>query len=356
MATVEEHVVAAMPEPAQTARTAGLKHIEPNGDGISRRRRGKGFSYHAADGSLIEDEAVRERIAALAIPPAWTDVWISPHPKGHLQATGRDAAGRRQYLYHEDFRAAREAEKFARLVPFGERLPGLRRRVGRDLALPDMPRDKVIAAGVRILDLAAIRVGNPQYERTNGSYGLMTLRRRHVDIGRRRVVLRFTGKGGREIEVELADDDLLDVLRECDGLPGYRLFQYVDEGGTKRTLEVTELNAYLADALGGPFTAKEFRTWAGTTTAISALAEREPGADEAERRTTIVEVAELVGERLHNTPAVSRQSYIHPCVEELYLGGTFHEVLDRARRREKEFATPGRRREERRTLALLTEV
>ena len=342
-----------MPEPAQTAKAAGLKYVEPDQPGITRRRRGKGFSYHGPGGELLQDEGERERLANLAIPPAWTDVWISPDPKGHLQATGRDAAGRRQYLYHEKFRAAREAEKFARLVPFGQRLPGLRRRVGRHLALEGMPRDKVIAAGVRILDLAAIRVGNPEYERSNGSYGLTTLRRRHVDIGRKRAVLRFTGKGGREIEVELSDGDLLDVLRECDDLPGYRLFQYVDPQGAKRALDVAELNAYLADALEGPFTAKEFRTWAGTTTAISALADREPGDDEAARRSTIVEVAELVGERLHNTPTVSRQSYIHPLIESSYLDGSFRDRLEEATRRSSDFRTPGRRSGERLTLAFL---
>lgn len=342
-----------VPEPAETARRCGLAYVDPEQPGISRRRRGRGFSYSGPRGGLIRDDGVRQRLADLAVPPAWEDVWICPNPDGHLQAVGRDEAGRRQYLYHEQFRAAREKLKYQRLRPFGERLPGLRRRVGRDLARPHLPREKVTAAAVRVLDLAAIRVGNPQYERTNGTYGLVTLRRRHIELGRSETRLHFSGKGGRDIEVELADRDLAEVLRECDELPGYRLFQYVDEDGDKRELGVAELNDYIRDALGEQFSAKDFRTWAGTSTAITALAARTPGRDEAERRSILVEIAEQVGERLHNTPTVARESYIHPCIESLYLDGRFHEILKRARNKESNFETPGRRRDERLTLAFL---
>lgn len=342
-------------DPADTAKRSGLKYVDPEQPGFTRRRRGTGFSYHDAAGNLIREEGDRQRLLDLVIPPAWEDVWICPDPKGHLQAVGRDAAGRKQYLYHEGFRSAREAAKFDRLVAFGEQLPRLRRRVGRDLAREGMPRDKVVAAGVRILDQAAIRVGGSQYERSNSTYGLTTLRRRHVAISRKKARLEFEGKGGREIAIELADPDLVRVLRECDELPGYRLFQYVDEDGNKRAVEAGDVNAYLQDALGGAFTAKDFRTWAATTTAIAAFAKREPGQDEDERRSTIVEVAELVGSLLHNTATVSRQSYIHPQVEELVLAGEFAAALKRASKRESAFRTPGRRRDERIAMALLTD-
>lgn len=343
-----------LPEPAETAKRNGLTYVDPEKPGLTRKRRGTGFSYHDANGNLIREEGDRQRLLDLVIPPAWDDVWICPDPKGHLQAVGRDAAGRKQYLYHETFRQAREEAKFERLVSFGEALPRLRRRVGRDLALDGMPRDKVLAAGVRILDQAAIRVGGSQYERSNSTYGLTTLRRRHVAIGRKKARLEFAGKGGREVDIELTDPDLVAVLKECDELPGYRLFQYVDEDGKKQAVEAEDVNAYLQDALGGAFTAKDFRTWAATTTAIGALATKDAGADEDERRSTMVEVAGIVGDLLHNTATVSRQSYIHPRVEELFLEGTFHAAMKRAEKREAQYRTPGRRRNERLTLALLT--
>lgn len=342
-------------EPRETAERCGLVYVDPDAPGIRRRRRGPGFSYHDSEGELIRDGEVRHRIAELAIPPAWRQVWICPDPDGHLQAVGRDAAGRRQYLYHERFRAARERMKFARLVPFGRALPALRRRVGRDLGRPGLPRPKVAAAGVRILDLAAIRIGNPEYERSNGTYGLVTLRRRHLELGRKRAGLRFTGKGGREVAVELTDADLVRVLRDCDELPGYRLLQYVTDDGEKTTLAVDELNAYIAESGDADFSAKDFRTWAGTTAAISELVTRERGEDEAQRRSVVVDVAGVVAERLHNTAAVARASYIHPRIEELYLAGEFHDAVEGVRDRASELHTPGRRREERLALALLEE-
>lgn len=346
----------ATPGPEETAERCGLAYVDPESPGIRRRRRGAGFSYHDPEGELIRDEEVRRRVEKLAIPPAWREVWICPDPDGHLQVTGRDAAGRRQYLYHERFRAARERVKFARLVPFGRELPALRRRVGRDLAREGLSRSKVAAAGVRILDLAAIRVGNPEYARTNGTYGLVTLRRRHVELGRKRAGLRFDGKGGREVTVELVDADLVKVLRDCDELPGYRLLQYVTDDGEKTELGVDELNAYIAGSGDGDFSAKDFRTWAGTTTAITELTARERGDDEGERRSVLVDVAGVVADRLHNTAAVARASYIHPRIEELYLAGEFHDALDEARGRAAELHTPGRRREERLALALLEQI
>lgn len=344
------------PDPRETARRCGLVYVDPDGPGLRRRRRGAGFSYHDAEGELVRDADVRRRIEALSIPPAWRDVWICPDPDGHLQAVGRDVAGRRQYVYHERFRSARERWKFDRLLPFGRALPALRRRVGRDLARTGLPRRKVAAAAVRVLDLAAIRVGNPEYERSNGTYGLVTLRRRHLDIRRGRAGLQFEGKGGREVTVELEDEDLVNVLRDCDELPGYRVFQYVTDAGEKSTLAVDELNAYIAEAGAGDFTAKDFRTWAGTTTAIDELASRPRGDDESERRSIMVEVAGVVADRLHNTPSVARESYVHPRIEEWYLAGEFHERLKAVRSRADALRTPGRRRDERLALALLEQA
>ncbi|MGH7542119.1 MAG: DNA topoisomerase IB [Gemmatimonadota bacterium] len=301
----------------------------------------------------LRDERIRERLEALAIPPAWTDVWISPKPRGHLQAVGRDDRARKQYLYHEAFRRAREALKFRRLVPFGDSLPGLRRRVGRDLARDGLPRSKVLAAGVRILDHGAIRVGG-----RTGRAGERHFRPHDSPPATPRSRLRvghsvLRGQGGTIVEVELTEPDLIDVLRECDDLPGYRIFQYGDDEGQKREVEAQDVNGYLRETLEGPFTAKDFRTWAGTVRAVSVLAERDPGADERERRSTLVEAAEDVAEHLHNTPAISRQSYIHPRVEELFLERTFHRALDRARVRLDRLRTPGRRREECVVLGLL---
>lgn len=344
------------PEPRETAERCGLTYVQPDTPGYSRRRRGRGFSFHTPDGQVVRDDAVLRRFESLAVPPAWGDVWICCSEDGHLQAAGTDEAGRKQYLYHERFREARELVKFDRLLPFGTRLPALRRRVGRDLKRSGMPREKVLAAGVRVLDQASIRVGNAEYARSNQTFGLTTLRRKHVAIRRGKVVLEFAGKGGRDVEVELTDPDLVDVLRECDRLPGYRLFQYLSDDGTKLTVTSEDVNGYLREGMCAPFTAKDFRTWAGTTSAIAYLAGEEASDDEAARRSTIVAMSGAVADVLHNTPAVARQSYVHPVVEELYLAGAFHERLASARKREAEFRTPGRRRDERVALALLEDV
>lgn len=341
------------PDPRETAHGCGLRYVDDETEGIRRRRCGRGFAYYGPGGELIRDPEVRARIDALAIPPAWTDVWICPRTDGHLQATGRDDRARKQYLYHERFREARETQKFERLPLFGEGLPGLRRRVGRDLSREGLPREKVLGAGVRILDQAAIRVGARSYERQNGSFGLTTLRRRHLSVNGGTARLRFEGKGGKGIEVRLTDSDLARVLRECDELPGYRIFQYVDSEGTKRALEASEINDYLRETMDGAVSAKDFRTWAGTVRAVEFLAGLTADEIGDDRESTLREAIREVAEHLHNTPAVSRESYIHPRVIELFEEGEFAAALERARRREKRYRTPGRRRNERLVLALL---
>lgn len=341
------------PDPRETARSCGLRYVDDETEGIRRRRCGRGFAYYLPGGELIRDGDVRRRFEALAIPPAWSDVWICPSPDGHLQATGRDDRGRKQYVYHETFRHAREVEKFERLPIFGRGLPRLRRRVGRDLAREGLPREKVLGAGVRLLDRAAIRVGADAYERENGSFGLTTLRRRHLSLNGRAARLRFEGKGGKDIEIRLSDPDLIDVLRECDDLPGYRIFQYVDPEGTKRAVDASEINRYLRESIEADVSAKDFRTWAGTVRAVGFLARHATLRTDDERTAALREAIRDVSEHLHNTPAVSRDSYVHPRVIELFEAGAFAAALGRARRRERGYRTPGRRRNERIVLALL---
>jgi len=341
------------PDPRETARACDLFYVEDDTPGVRRRRCGRGFAYYGPRGRHVRDPRALARIRALAIPPAWTDVWICPRADGHLQATGRDDRGRKQYLYHDEFRIARDAEKFERLAAFGSGLPGLRRRVGRDLARDGLPREKVLAAGVRLLDRAAIRVGADAYERENGSYGLTTLRRRHLSLNGGTARLSFEGKGGKEIEVRLSDPDLIDVLRECDELPGYRIFQYVDTSGTKRSVEASEINDYLRASIDAAVSAKDFRTWAGTVRAVAFLAREASAKTEVERDSALREAIRDVAEHLHNTPSVSRESYVHPRVIELFEEGGFPAALRRARRRAARYRAPGRRRTERLVLALL---
>ena len=231
------------PEDPQTAaRAAGLRYVSDDRPGIRRRRRGKGWSYHGPDGELIRDPRVRERIEALAIPPAWKEVWICPSPKGHIQATGRDEAGRKQYRYHERWREVRDATKFHRMIEFGEALPKIRRRVRRDLAREGLPREKVLATVVRLLETTCIRVGNEEYRKENDSFGLTTLRRRHVDVNGGAVEFQFAGKGGKEQRVVLDDERMAELVRECQEIPGYEVFQYLDEEGKRHAVESGDVN------------------------------------------------------------------------------------------------------------------
>ena len=272
--------------PCATAEEASLRYVSDDTPGLRRVRVGRGFRYVAADGSPVRDFAIRRRIRALAIPPAWTDVWICAAPGGHIQAVGRDAKGRKQYRYHARWRETRDATKYARLALFAERLPAIRRRVDEDLGRPGLPREKILAAVVRLLELSLIRVGNDEYAAENGSFGLTTLRDRHVTVLGSSLRFEFRGKGGKPHVVDVADRRLARIVRQCQELPGHELFQYVDEDGQRHAIGSADVNAYLREIAGEEFTAKDFRTWAGTVLAASALAGRRVrvrGGGEAER-------------------------------------------------------------------------
>ena len=297
---------------AQPGVPCGLVYVADTSPGIVRRRRGKGFSYHGLAGQPVRDGAELERIRRLAIPPAYTQVWICPLPQGHLQATGRDARGRKQYRYHAEFREARDAEKFARMLEFGQSLPSIRARVARDLATPLHPgvrRETVLATLVRLLDTTLVRVGNDEYARTNGSYGLTTLRNRHASVQGSTLRLRFRGKSGITHEVALSDPRVARVVRHCQALPGQELFQYVDEAGQTHCVGSLDVNEYLRRLSGADFTAKDFRTWHASSTALSLLLQ---GGAAAAAKGRINEVLAEVARRLRNTVAVCRKSYVHP--------------------------------------------
>jgi DNA topoisomerase-1 len=308
-------------DPARaTAREAGLRYATDATPGLTRRRRGRGFSYHDQQGRVIRDPEVLARIRSIVIPPAWTDVWICPWPNGHVQATGRDARGRKQHRYHPDFRAARDEAKFGRMVEFASALPRMRKRVDRDLARPGVPREKVLAAVVRLLELTLIRVGNDEYTRLNQSFGLTTLRGRHVQVEGTAIRFRFKGKGGTPHEVGLRDRRLAALIRRCQELPGQELFQYTEDG-TVRDVTSDDVNEYLRTISKGDFTAKDFRTWAGTVLAYQSLCELPEAQDERTKKRNVVEAVRRTAAALRNTPAVSRQAYIHPAVLEAYVEG-----------------------------------
>jgi DNA topoisomerase-1 len=317
---------------AQTRRAAaaeaGLRWSTDSRPGITRRRAGKGWTYRTSDGQRITDRATLARIRALAIPPAWTDVWICPTATGHLQASGRDARGRKQARYHAAFREHREAAKFDRMIAFAELLPTIRERVDRDLARPGLPREKVLAAVVRLLELTLIRVGNEEYARLNRSFGLTTLRDRHATVDGAQVRFRFAGKSGKRHEVTLRDRRLARVVGRCQDLPGQDLLQYVDEGGEVRDVRSEDVNDYLREITdGADVTAKDFRTWAGTVLTYRALRALQPGGTEREARHNVVEAIRQTSERLGNTPAVARRSYVHPAVLHAYLDGGLGDAL-----------------------------
>ncbi|HKG24294.1 MAG TPA: hypothetical protein VKB09_01545 [Thermomicrobiales bacterium] len=313
-------------DPSDAARAAGLRYVSDNGPGIRRKRRGKRFSYLGIDGEPIRDERELARIKALVIPPAWTDVWICPSPRGHIQATGRDARGRKQYRYHPRWRALRDETKYGRLQAFGETLPRLRRRVEEDLARPGLPREKVLATVVRLLETTLIRVGNEEYARQNESYGLTTLRDDHVEVSGATVRFSFRGKSGKEHTVGVHDRRLAAIVKRCRDLPGQELFQYQGEDGEPHTIGSADVNAYLREAMGEEFTAKDFRTWAGSVLAAQELLRCGPAESETAARRNTVAAIQTVSERLGNTPAVCRRCYVHPAVIDAYQDGTLAEL------------------------------
>lgn len=314
----------------QSAREAGLRYVADGIAGIARRRGRRRFRYLAPGGQPVRDAATLARIRALAIPPAWESVWICPHANGHLQATGRDARGRKQYRYHRRWREVRDESKYDRVADFLGALPRIRKRVRRDLARSGLPREKVLAAVVRLLETTCMRVGNEAYARDNESYGLTTLRERQVSVRGSRLRFEFRGKSGVEHRIEVADPRLARIVRHMQDLPGEELFCYLDEAGETRSVESTDVNAYLREAAGDAFTSKDFRTWAGTQLAARALKAIGPANSQTEARRNIVQAVEEVARQLGNTKAVCRKCYIHPGVLDSYLDGSLIAIRTRS--------------------------
>jgi DNA topoisomerase-1 len=314
-------------ETLETAEAAGLRYVSDSVPGIRRLRSGKGFRYVAPDGRAIREPSVLSRIRSLAIPPAYRDVWICPNPNGHIQATGRDARGRKQYRYHPRWREVRDETKFGRMLDFSAALPRIRRRVERDLGLSGLPREKVLATVVRLLECTGIRVGNDEYARNNGSFGLTTLRDNHVEISGSTLRFQFRGKSGKTHKVALNDPRLARIVRRCQGLPGEELFQYVDEAGEQQTIGSGDVNDYLREISGEEFTAKDFRTWWGTILALAALRAMDAPTGEREAKSAIIKVIDQVANQLNNTRAVCRKYYVHPAVFESFSEGRLIEAL-----------------------------
>ena len=317
-------------QPEVAARAAGLRYVDDRMAGIRRVRRGSSFGYVDARDRPVRDPETLQRIRQLVIPPAWTDVWICPLPHGHLQATGRDARGRKQYRYHARWREVRDETKYHRMLAFGDALPAIRRRVVDDLAQPGQPKTRVLAAIVRLLDVTLIRVGNEEYAKENRSYGLTTMRARHVDIDGSRIRFDFRGKSGVHHVVDVEDRRVARVLERCVDLPGQDLFQYTDEAGTRQPLGSDDVNEYIREAAGGDFSTKDFRTWAGTVLAACALHASGPFESEREARRQVVEAIAGVSRRLGNTPAVCRRCYVHPDVLEAHADGSLLRIRLRA--------------------------
>src|SRR5580765_5931282 len=303
------------------AEEAGLQYVNDDRPGYSRRAKRKDFEYLDTEGKTIRDEQRLLRIKRLVIPPAWTEVWICPSANGHIQATGRDARGRKQYRYHERWREVRDENKFGRLAQFAKALPNIRRRVAQDLKLPGLPRQKVLATIVRLLERTFIRIGNEEYARDNKSFGLTTLKNRHVKVKGANVRFRFRGKSGRQHEVDVTDRRVAKVIAKCQDLPGQDLFQYV-ENGEARDVTSQDVNEYLRQIAGEDFTAKDFRTWGGTVLAAIALSKQEQFETKKQAKANIKTAICAVAELLGNTPAVCRKCYIHPVIVEAYLKRT----------------------------------
>ena len=319
MRCLEASSTAEQTDPEAAAEAAGLRYGSDEAPGITRVRHGRGFAYRDVDGALIPRGAQRERITALAIPPAWTSVWISPHRNGHVQATGRDARGRKQYRYHAEWRRQRDDHKYGRLADFGGALRRIRARSRRDLALPGLPREKVLAGVILLLDTTLMRVGNAEYARLNKSFGATTIRNHHAHVTGASISFTFRGKSGTQHEVAIDDRRLARLVRRCQQLPGQELFAYLDADGAARDVGSGDVNEYLREISGGDFSAKDFRTWGGTVLAAEALCQVGRPTSDSDARSRVAEAVRTVAAELRNTPAVCRASYIHPLVIEAYL-------------------------------------
>lgn len=314
-------------DPVESAKSAGLTYVSTESPGISRRRKGKGFVYVDVHGKTVRDSDTLARIASLVIPPAWENVWICPSPRGHIQAVGWDARRRKQYKYHDQFRAVRDEAKYERMLSFVKMLPKIRRRIKADLKKRGMPKEKVLAAIVRLLETTLIRVGNEEYAHENKSYGLTTIHNNHAKVRGSTIHFHFRGKSGVEHAIDLDDPRIAKIVRKCQDLPGEELFGFVDENGQAHDIKSDDVNAYLHQITGQDFTAKDFRTWAGTVLAARALQEFEQVDSQARRKKNVVRAVEAVAEKLGNTKAVCRKCYIHPQIIDSYMDGTLIEQL-----------------------------
>lgn len=316
-------------DPVESAKAAHCRYVDDSGPGIRRMKAGQGWKLVSPLGKPIRALEVIARVKSLVIPPAWTEVWICPDGDGHIQATGRDARGRKQYRYHWRFREIREETKYERMMQFAEALPTIRAKVDEDLGMPGLTRPKVLATVVRLLEITLIRVGNEEYARDNGSFGLTTMRTRHVDISGSTIKFHFRGKSGKDHAVKVQDRRLARVVQRCNDLPGEVLFQYVDDDGERHSVESSEVNEYLREISGADFTAKDFRTWAGTVLAAQALKALSAFDTKATAKKNIVEAVKSVSSRLGNTPSVCRKCYVHPQIFDAYLDGHLVATLQR---------------------------
>ena len=329
---VKSTSTAGPPDAVDSARAARLRYVNNDRPGITRRKSGAQFVYRDLDGKIIRDGTELARIKALAIPPAWRDVWICPAADGHLQATGRDIRGRKQHRYHTRWREIRDANKYDRMMDFAQKLPAIRRKVDEDLALPGLPRDKVIAAVVRLLETSRIRVGNEEYARQNNSFGLATMRNRHVSVSGSNIRFEFRGKSGVRHALDLNDRRLARIIKQCQELPGHELFQYIAEDGARCSIGSVDVNSYLREIAGDDFSSKDFRTWAGTVLAVRTLLELPGAASRTQAKKQIAKAVEWVAAKLGNTKAVCRKCYVHPAVFEAYTDGSLSK-LSRSRKR-----------------------
>jgi DNA topoisomerase-1 len=314
-------------DPKKSAQVIGLRYVTDASPGIRRVKNGKGFRFVSANGKAISDSQILGRIKSLAIPPAWTDVWICAIENGHLQATGRDDRGRKQHRYHRRWREVRDETKFNRMIAFAKALPKIRRRIRKDLKFPGLPREKVLATIVRLLEVSLIRVGNEEYARDNHSFGLTTMQDKHVAVNGSTVHFQFRGKSGKHHTIDVRNKRLAKIVKGCRDIPGQDLFQYLDEKGERVDVKSEDVNEYLREISGADFTAKDFRTWAGTVLAAIALREFEKFDTQAQAKKNLVRAIESVAEKLGNTPSVCKKCYVHPAIFDSYLDGSLADVL-----------------------------
>ena len=342
--------------PAEVAKSVGLRYVSDTSPGIGRKRAGKHFSYIGLDSKPIRNPKELERIKSLGIPPAWTNVWICPRPNGHIQATGRDAKGRKQYRYHPRWREVRDATKYDRMIAFGEALPLIRKQTSHDMSLPGFPYEKVVATVVQLLDATLIRVGNEEYARENNTFGLTTLRSDHVDVSGSEIEFNFRGKRGKEHTIGVKDVRLAKIVKRCQELPGHELFQYYDDDKILRTIESDDVNEYLQKITDQNFTAKDFRTWGGTVVATRTLEKLDAFESETQAKKNVVQAIKAASAELANTPAICRKCYVHPGIIDAYMNGSLLNFLKLHSEKELAASADGLRPDEAVVLAFLRQL